>query len=147
MALDRALAREQQAPQRDLDFLPLLVDLGADDKEPVGRPQGLVPGRVPAAHGDGRGRLFDDLEVVGNVGALVITAGRELLVGPEVLGSLGAPPLTVQVQALHGVACSQRALIHCTIDFGNSRKHEAAKTNPIRSIGRGRTQVRGHRLR
>lgn len=90
-----ARARVQAALEPELDLLPFLVDGGADDEEAVGRSQGLVAGRVAAADGDGGGCLFDDFEVVCDLGAFVVGAGRELLVCPELLGGLGATPFKV----------------------------------------------------
>lgn len=97
-----ALAVEETALESQLDLAMDLVNAGADDEEAVGASQALVARRVSAAHGDVPGGLLDDLEVIGELGALIVSALSELLLVPELVLSLGASPLVLQVFLLNG---------------------------------------------
>lgn len=89
-AVHLALAREQAALERQLNLATRLVHDGANDKQPIAAPELLVPRRVAAAHGNGRGRLLDNLKVVDDARSLFVGALGQLLPGPEVMRRLRA---------------------------------------------------------
>lgn len=105
-ARDGAFTMVETALERELHLLPLLVDLGPDDEQAVGAPECLVTRGVSASDGDSRGRLVENLEVVSDLGALVIVAGRQVLVRPKLLRRLRATPLPVQIPSLNHETCS-----------------------------------------
>lgn len=84
------LGVEEAALEAQLDLAPLLVDLGVHDEQAVALARAGVSHRaVAAAHGDGRGRLLDDLEVVCYSRAGLVGGGRQVARGPELVGGLG----------------------------------------------------------
>lgn len=64
----------------------------------------MVARGIAAANGDGVGCFLEDFKVVGDAGALVVIAGGELFVGPELAFCFGAAPFDVEVFALNHVA-------------------------------------------
>lgn len=108
---DLALAGEEAAPESQLNLFPLLVNSSANGEETVRRSHSVVARRVTAADSDGCGCLFDNLKVVGDFSSLVVGALSKLLIIPQLLLSLGASPLVLEVLALNSVTWKGQSIV------------------------------------
>lgn len=83
------LGVEEAALEAQLHLATLLVDLGVHDEQAVALARArAADGAVAAAHGDGRGSLLDDLEVVRYARAGLVVGGRQVARGPELVWGL-----------------------------------------------------------
>lgn len=104
LSLDLAFAREEDTLDAQLDELVGLVNGGTDNKEAVGRAGASRARSIAGAHRDRSGCLFEDLEVVGDLCALLVVACLELFGVPKLRGGLRAAVLVLEVLALDCVA-------------------------------------------
>lgn len=76
------------------------VDSSTDDEKAIRSPEGLIPGRITTADGDGCWSFVENFEVVRDEGTLVIIALSQLLVRPKLLSCLRTPVLHIEIFAL-----------------------------------------------
>lgn len=99
-----AQALIEAALQSKLDHALLPLDHGTHLEQPVGGADFADARRVAAAHDDSVFGLLEDLEVIGDDGALLVAVSKEVLALPELIGGLGSLVFAGKEGALGNVA-------------------------------------------